>query len=114
LLIFSAALGSVSLGQAFILTLADGYTADAHPGAIYHLGFVKLDNVSDTLRTLLIHNWQMMPKDPFDESHVANFIATAQVQDPVLKRSLAGVKVNFDVLADPQTRLVNVVIRLEK
>ena len=84
------------------------------PGPVYHLGFVKFDNVSDEIRTLLIHNWQMLPGDPFDESYVANFIYKAQAQDPVLQRSLAGVKTKFDATANPVTHEVNVVIRLEK
>jgi outer membrane protein assembly factor BamA len=91
-----------------------GYTVDVDPGPVYHLGFVRFDNVSDDLRTLLIHNWQMMPGDPFDESYVANFITIAQKQDPVLRRSLAGVKAKFDATADPRTHEVNVVIRLER
>lgn len=90
------------------------YTADVDPGPVYHLAFVKFDNVSDDLRTLLIHNWEMMPGDPFDESYVAGFIYKVQQQDPVLRRSLAGVKVKFDATANPTTHEVNVVIRLEK
>jgi outer membrane protein assembly factor BamA len=90
------------------------YTADVDPGPVYHLAFVKFDNVSDDLRNLLIHNWEMMPGDPFDESYVAGFIYKVQQQDPVLRRSLAGVKVKFDATANPTTHEVNVVIRLEK
>jgi hypothetical protein len=56
----------------------------------------------------------MLPGDPFDETYVSNFIVKAQEHDPVLKRTLAGVKTKFDATADPQTHDVNVVIRLEK
>ncbi len=90
------------------------YDVDVDPGPVYHLAFVKFDNVSDDLRTLLIHNWQMMPGDPFDESYVASFIVKVQQQDPVLRRSLAGVRVTYNVTANPDTHEVNVVIRLEK
>lgn len=90
------------------------YTVDVDPGPVYHLGFVKFDNVSDALRTTLIRYWQMMPGDVFDESYVASFIIKVQEQDPVLKRSLAGVKTTFDATADPQTHDVNVVIHLAK
>ncbi|MGA3335142.1 MAG: hypothetical protein ABSC62_13365 [Terracidiphilus sp.] len=90
------------------------YNVDVDPGPVYHLAFVKFDNVSDELRTLLIRSWQMLPGDPFDESYVANFIAKVQQQDPVLRRSLAGVKVKFDATANPDTHDVNVVIRLER
>jgi outer membrane protein assembly factor BamA len=90
------------------------YTVDVDPGPVYHLAFVKFDNVSDQLRTMLIHNWQMLPGDPFDEGYVANFLVKAQMQDPVLARSLAGVRAKYDVTANPNTHEVNVVIRLEK
>jgi outer membrane protein insertion porin family len=90
------------------------YTADVEPGPVYHLAFVKFDNVTDELRTLLIHNWEMMPGDPFDESYVATFITKVQQQDPVLRRSLSGVKVTFDVTANPDTHDVNVVIHLAR
>jgi len=88
------------------------YTVDVNPGPVYHLGFVRFDNVSDQMRALLMHYWQMMPGDVFDESYVASFILKAQLQDPVLRRSLAGVKANIDATEDPQTHDVNVVIRL--
>lgn len=90
------------------------YTVDVDPGPVYHLGFVKFDNVSDALRAMLIHYWQMMPGDVFDESYVGSFIMKVQEQDPVLKRSLAGVKTTFDATADQQTHDVNVVIHLAK
>jgi len=55
-----------------------------------------------------------MPGDPFDQSYVASFIFKVQQQDPALRQSLATVKVKFDVTANPNTREVNVVIRLER
>ncbi len=90
------------------------YTVEIDPGPVYHLAFVKFDNVSDDLRKLLMRNWQMLPGDAFDESYVGNFILNAQKADPVLQRSLSGVKTSFDVLADPNTHEVNVVIKLQR
>jgi outer membrane protein assembly factor BamA len=90
------------------------YIVDVNPGPVYHLAFVKFDNVSDALRTMLLHNWQMLPGDTFDPSYLATFLFKAQISDPVLKRSLTGVKPKFVVTADPQTHDVNVVVRLEK
>jgi outer membrane protein insertion porin family len=95
-------------------TMTVNYDVAIEPGPVYHLGFVKFDNVSDELRTYLIRNWQMLPGDPFNETYVANFIASVQKNDPVLRRSLAGIKTTFDAVADPQTHDVNVVIRLAK
>jgi outer membrane protein assembly factor BamA len=90
------------------------YDVAIEPGPVYHLAFVKFENVSDELRTLLIRNWQMLPGDVFNESYVSNFIATAQQNDPVLRRTLANVKTSFNAMADPQTHDVNVVVRLDK
>lgn len=90
------------------------YTVDVEPGPVYHLGFVKFDNVSDSLRSLLMHDWQLMPGDPFDESYVSSFLLKAQVQDPALRRTLVGVKSTFDATANPQTHDVNLVIHLSR
>ena len=90
------------------------YTVEIKPGPVYHLGLLKFENVSDDMRKLLMRYWQMLPGDPFDEGYVANFLLSAQKADPVLQRSLAGVKSTFDVHADPTTHEVNCVIRLER
>jgi outer membrane protein assembly factor BamA len=90
------------------------YTVDLNPGPVYHLALLKFDNVGEELRKLLMRNWQMFPGDPFDESYVSGFIYKAQTSDPVLTRTLAGVKVSYDVRADPASHDVNLVIRLER
>lgn len=90
------------------------YSLDVTPGPVYHLAFVRFDNVSDDMRSLLMKNWQLMPGEPFDASYAANFLLKAQLQDPVLRKSLEGVKTKLDVTADPQTHEVNLVMRLEK
>lgn len=95
-------------------TTTVNYDVAVDPGPVYHLAFVKFDNVSDQLRALLMKNWQMLPGDVFNEAYVAGFFMAIQQNDPVLRRSLAGVKYNFDVTADPQSHSVNVVIRLAK
>lgn len=90
------------------------YDVAIEPGPVYHLAFVKFENVSDDLRALLIRNWQLMPGDAFNETYVAEFVWRAQQNDPVLRRTLANVKTSFNAIADPQTHDVNVVVRLEK
>ncbi len=90
------------------------YTVDVDPGPVYHLGFVKFDNVTDRLRNLLMRYWQMMPGDVFDENYVADFLRKAMAQDPTLQRSLVGAKESFDATADQQAHTVNVVIRLSR
>jgi outer membrane protein assembly factor BamA len=93
---------------------AANYTINAVPGPVYHLGLLKFENVSDAMRALLMRSWQLMPGDPFNESYVSNFIMIAQKNDPALQRSLVGVKASYDVRSDPETRDVNVIIRLER
>jgi outer membrane protein insertion porin family len=90
------------------------YNVEVDPGPVYHLAFVKFENVSDELRSRLMRIWQMLPGDAFDESYVSNFIIRAQKDDPVLMRTLAGVKVTYDVLADQQTHEVNCVIHFAR
>jgi len=90
------------------------YNVEINPGAVYRLGLLKFENVSDDMRKLLMRNWQMLPGDPFDESYVASFMLNAQKSDPALQRTLAMVKANYDVRADPNTHEVNVMIKLEK
>lgn len=90
------------------------YTLDVTPGPVYHLAFVKFADVSDDLRSLLMKSWQLLPGEPFDPTYAATFMLKAQTQDPVLRKSLAGVKGKFDVTADPQTHEVSLVVRLER
>jgi outer membrane protein assembly factor BamA len=90
------------------------YTVEVEPGPVYHLAFVKFENVSDELRSHLMRVWQMLPGDIFDESYVASFIIKAEKEDPVLMQSLPGVKITYDVLADQQTHEVNCVIHFTK
>jgi outer membrane protein assembly factor BamA len=90
------------------------YTVEIKPGAVYHLGLLRFDNVSDDLKKLLMRNWQMMPGDVFDESYVAGFMAAAEKADPVLMRTLIAVKMTYTLTADPNTHDVNCVIKLER
>jgi outer membrane protein assembly factor BamA len=90
------------------------YTVEIKPGPVYHLGLLRFDNVSDELKKLLMRNWQMMPGDPFDAGYVEGFLISAQNSDPMLMRTLAGVKPTYTVMADPQTHEVNCVIKLER
>jgi outer membrane protein assembly factor BamA len=90
------------------------YTVDINPGAVYHLAFVKFDNVSDELRSRLMRNWQMLPGDTFDESYVSKFVVMAEKDDPALQKTLAGVKITYNVLADPTSHDVNCVIHFAR
>jgi len=45
---------------------------------------------------------------------VANYVITAQQNDPALRKTLANVKTTYNVMADPQTHDVNVVLKMER
>jgi outer membrane protein assembly factor BamA len=93
---------------------AVNYTVEINPGPVYHLAFVKFENVSDELRSRMMRVWQMLPGDPFDESYVSSFIVRVQKEDPGLQRTLAGVRVTYDVHADQQTHDVNCIIHFAR
>lgn len=90
------------------------YTIEITPGEIYHLGFVKFDNVSDQVRNLLIRYWQMMPGDIFDESYLDLFLEKAESQDAGLRRALSGMASEVETDADPVTHSVDVIFTLQK
>jgi outer membrane protein assembly factor BamA len=90
------------------------YTFDIDPGPVYHLGFVKFDNVSDQLRSLLMRYWQMMPGDVYDETYAQKFLLKAEEQDAVLRRTLSGVNATVTTSFDKQAHQVNLVFHLSK
>lgn len=90
------------------------YVVDAEPGPVYHLGFVKFDDMSEQARMLLMRYWQMMPGDVFDQSYVNVFIPNAKGQDRVLAHMLAGAKVQYTETEDLQSHTVNLVIHLNR
>ena len=90
------------------------YTLDIAPGAVYHLAYVKFDNVSDDLRARLMHAWEMMPGDAFNQTYLDTFVIKSEQQDQVLRRALGGGLARIETSADPSTHDVNVVIRFDK
>lgn len=90
------------------------YNVEINPGPVYHLAFVKFDNVSDELRSRLMRYWQMLPGDTFDDSYPFNFISAAANADPAIRQAVKEMKVSFKIMADPQTHDVNCVIVFSK
>ena len=90
------------------------YTVDIVPGPVYHLAFVKFDNVDDALRIQLMRAWQMMPGEPFDEGYAVLFLLKLQQGDSDLSKRLANVIERSNMMIDSNTHEVNLVIRLEK
>jgi outer membrane protein assembly factor BamA len=90
------------------------YTVDIEPGTVYRVAYVKFDNVSEEQRSHLMRQFQLMPGDPLDQGYLDAFLAKAESQDPLLRRSLAGAPSTIETTPDPTTHDVNVVIRVEK
>lgn len=90
------------------------YVIAAMPGPVYHLAFVKFENVGDNLRRVLMRNWTMMPGDAFNEPYAEDYLILLTANDPKLGQALGGVVEKMTTTEDPATHDVNVVIRLEK
>jgi outer membrane protein assembly factor BamA len=90
------------------------FRVTVEPGDVYHMNTVKFQNVSDDLRRMLLHNWQMAPDDLFDENYVRDFPSIAAKQEPALGRILTGISYVWHLSVDPQTHMVDVVIALAK
>jgi outer membrane protein assembly factor BamA len=90
------------------------YTLAIEPGPIYRVAFVKFAGVTDELRNHLMQQWQMMPGDAFDQTYLDAFLTKAEGQDPLLRRSLAGVTSTVETSTNPATHDVDVTIKLVK
>jgi outer membrane protein assembly factor BamA len=90
------------------------YAIEIVPGAVYHVAYVKFENVSDDLRAHLMRAWQLLPGDPMDISYLDAFLLKATSQDPVLRRSLVGMLARYETSADPVTHDVDIDVHLEK
>lgn len=90
------------------------YVVDADPGPVYHLGFVKFDDMSEQTRMLLMRYWQMMPGDVFDQSYVNVFVLNAKKEDRTLAYMLVDAKVQYTETEDLQNHTVNLVMHLSR
>ena len=72
-------------GDAFCTIATVRYQVDAKPGPQHHRAFIQFENVSDELRGPLMRIRQMLPGDPFDESHVSSFIVRVEKEDNTLR-----------------------------
>jgi len=89
------------------------YSVNVVPGPVYHLGFVKFDNMSEATRMLLMRYWQMMPGDVFNQSYVNMFVLKARGQDRTLAQTLNGTHIKNIETEDLVNHTVNLVIRLD-
>ncbi len=90
------------------------YTIAIEPGPVYRVAFIQFAGVTDELRSHLMQQWQLMPGDAFDQTYLDAFLTRAEGQDPLLRRSLAGVTSKVETSTDPATHDVDVTFKLEK
>jgi len=89
------------------------FTVNAVPGPQFNMGTLRIDNVSDALRTAMLAAWKMQPGTPFDESAILKFFAIGDV-NPALKNVFSQTDLKYTLAANDETHTVDVVLRLDK
>jgi outer membrane protein assembly factor BamA len=89
------------------------FTVAVEPGPIYTMGSLRIDNVSDELRTAMLAAWKIPAGMVFNESAVLNFYAIGSA-NPALARVFAGVNCKYNLALNDDAHTVDVVLRLEK
>lgn len=89
------------------------YAVTADPGAVYTMGKLIIENVSDDLRAAILKAWKMPEGAVFNEGAILGFFATHDV-NPQLERIFAAVKIKYTVRLNDDTHTVDTTIRLEK
>jgi outer membrane protein assembly factor BamA len=89
------------------------YSVTAAPGAVYTMGKLTIENVSDDLRAAILKAWKMPEGAVFNEGAILGFFATHGV-NPQLERLFAAVKIKYTLKPNDETHTVDTVIRLEK
>jgi outer membrane protein insertion porin family len=89
------------------------YTVTAVPGAVYSMGKLTIENVSDDLRAGILKAWKMPEGAVFNEGAILSFFATRDV-NPQLERIFAVVKIKYTLHLNDDTHTVDTTIRLEK
>jgi outer membrane protein insertion porin family len=89
------------------------FTVNVDPGPQYNMGNLRIDNVSEELRTQMLAAWKMPAGAVFNESAVLAFYAIGDA-NPGLKRIFAAVNCRFNLTLNDDTHTVDVVLKLEK
>jgi len=92
-------------------TVTFAVTADAGP--VYNMGTLKIENVSDDIRTIMLAAWMMPAGAVFNEGTVRGFYAIGD-RNPKLNRLFAAVNCKYTLTLNDDTHTVDVVLRLEK
>jgi outer membrane protein insertion porin family len=89
------------------------FTVNVEPGPLYTMGTLKIDNVSDDIRTMMLAAWKMPAGVVFNESAVRGFYAIGD-RNPTLNRLFAAVNCRYNLTLNDDTHTVDVVLKLEK
>ncbi len=90
-----------------------GFTVTVEQGPVYTMGSLTIENVSDSLRTMMLAAWKMPAGAVFNESAVRNFYAIGDA-NRALARVFSGVNCKFVLRLNDESHTVDVVLRLEK
>ena len=93
------------------------YTVAAEPGAVYQMGRISIENVSDEIRTMMMAAWKLTAGAVFSEGAVLSYFAidaTNTHADPRLFKLFQSVNCKYTLNVNDDTKTVDVVLRLEK
>jgi hypothetical protein len=77
------------------------------------MGALRIENVSEELRRLMLSAWQMPAGAIFNEGRILAYYAIGDA-NPTLARVFASVNCKFVLDLNDEARTVDVVLRLEK
>ncbi|WP_058186200.1 POTRA domain-containing protein [Terracidiphilus gabretensis] len=93
------------------------YAVTAEPGAMYTMGKISVENVSDEIRTMMLAAWKLPAGAVFNESALLSYFAidaTNTHADPRLFKLFQSVNYKYTLNVNDDTKTVDVVLRLEK
>ena len=89
------------------------FLVNVDPGPMYNMGTLRIDNVSDALRTEMLAAWKLPAGTVFNESAVTSFYAIGAA-NPGLQRIFSAVNCKYNLILNDETHTVDVVLKLEK
>ena len=89
------------------------YAVSAQPGPVYTMGSVKVENVTDDLRALILKAWPLPAGSTFNEGAILGLTATHNV-NPALERVFAAANLRYAITLHDDVHTVDVVLRLER
>ena len=88
------------------------YTVSAEPGPVYTTGKVRVKNVSDDLRAMVLAALKLPPGEPFNEGAIRGMTATHNV-NPAFERVIPNYNLSYTLTPHDDVHVVDVDINLE-